>query len=172
MGRPEGVTEHGVVEHGGSFEVFFDTERARLFGTLCLVTGDRGEAEELMQEAFVRVWERWDQVRAHPDPSGYLYRTAFNVYRDRSRRALHAVRRLIAPAPTDDAFARIDEREDLLVALRTLSPRQRAALVLTELLELSSTEAAKLLKVRPVTIRVLASQGRAALRHELEGFDD
>lgn len=68
------MTEHGELEHGASFEAFFDTERARLLGTLCLVTGDRGEARELMQETFVRVWERWDQVRAHADPSGYLYR--------------------------------------------------------------------------------------------------
>jgi DNA-directed RNA polymerase specialized sigma24 family protein len=75
-GRPEGVAEHGAVEHGASFETFFDTERARLFGTLCLVTRDRGEAEELTQESFVRVWERWNKVQAHPDPSGYLYRTA------------------------------------------------------------------------------------------------
>ena len=165
--RPEGVTEHGAVEHVATFETFFDTERARLFGTLCLITGDRGEAEELMQEAFVRVWERWDQVRAHPDPSGYLYRTAFNVFRDRGRRALRSVRRLVAPAPSEDAFAAVDERVVLLDALRTLTPRQRAALVLTELLQLDSKEAAELLKVRPVTVRALASQGRAALRREL-----
>jgi RNA polymerase sigma factor (sigma-70 family) len=141
-GRPEGVAEHGAVEHSASFETFFDAERARLFGTLYLVTGDRGEAEELMQEAFVRVWERWDKVRAHPDPSGYLYRTAFNVFRDRGRRALRSVRRLIAPASTEDAFARVDEREVLLDALRTLTPR-RAALTLTEVLDLNSSEAAK-----------------------------
>jgi RNA polymerase sigma-70 factor (ECF subfamily) len=172
-GRPEGVAEHGAVEHGASFETFFDTERARLFGTLCLVTGDRGEAEELMQEAFVRVWERWDQVRAHPDPSGYLYRTAFNVFRDRGRRALRSVRRMAAHAPTEDAFARIDEREVIIIdALRTLTPRQRAALVLTELLDFNSSEAAELLKVRPVTARVLASQGRTALKHELETSGD
>jgi DNA-directed RNA polymerase specialized sigma24 family protein len=65
------------------FETFFDTERARLFGTLCLVTGD-AEAEELMQEAFVRVWERWDpvgsarrrlRVRRHPPGSGEAHGT-------------------------------------------------------------------------------------------------
>jgi RNA polymerase sigma-70 factor (ECF subfamily) len=167
-GRREGVTGHGAVERVASFETFFDTERARLFGTLCLVTGDRAEAEELMQEAFVRVWERWDEVCAHPDPSRYLYRTAFNVFRDRARRALRSVRRLVAPAPTEDAFAKVDEREVLLEALRTLTSRQRAALVLTELLDLTSEDAAELLHVRPVTVRVLASQGRAALKRELE----
>lgn len=170
-GRLEGVAELGAVEHGASFETFF-AERARLFGTLCLVTGNRVEAEELMQEAFVRVWERWGQVRVHPDPSGYLYRTAFNVFRDRGRRALRSVRHLIGPAPTEDAFTRVDEREVLLDALRTLTPRQGAAVVLTELLDLNSKEAAGFLKVRPVTVRVLASQGRAAFKRDLEASDD
>jgi RNA polymerase sigma-70 factor, ECF subfamily len=171
-GRPEGVAEHGAVEHGASFETFFDTERARLFGTLCLVTGDRGEAEELAQEAFVRVWGRWEKVHAHPDPSGYLYRTAFNVFRDRGRRTLRSVHRLIAPTPPEDAFARVDEREVLLDALRSLTPRQRAALVLTDLLDLDSKEAANLLHVRPATVRVLATQGRAALKRALVTSDD
>jgi RNA polymerase sigma-70 factor (ECF subfamily) len=143
-----------------------------LFRTLCLVTADRGEAEELMQEAFVRVWERWDRVSAHPDPSGYLYRTAFNVFRDRRRRSLRAIRHLVSPASTEDAFAVVDEREAMFDALRTLTPRQRAALVLTELLDLSSEEAAALLKVRPVSVRVLASQGRSALKRQLERRDD
>jgi RNA polymerase sigma-70 factor, ECF subfamily len=163
------VTE---LDPGPNFEEFFERERARLFGTLCLVTGDRLEAEELLQEAFVRVWERWDQVSIHPDPSGYLYRTAFNIHRDRGRRALRAVRRLLIPLRTEDAFAKVDEREDLLVALRSLSPRQRAALVLTELFDFDSNEASELMHVRPVTVRVLASQGRAALRRDLGELDD
>jgi RNA polymerase sigma factor (sigma-70 family) len=170
-GHPETASELGVVDDG-SFEVFFEAERVRLFRTLCLVSGDRGEAEELMQEAFVRLWERWAQVSSHPDPSGYLYRTAFNLFRDRGRRVLRRVRHLLASEQAEDAFARIDDREELIRALRTLSPRQRAALVLTELLDLDSNEAAELLKVRPVTVRVLASQGRAALKRELERSDD
>jgi RNA polymerase sigma-70 factor, ECF subfamily len=170
-GHPESASELCVVDDG-SFEAFFDAERVRLFRTLCLVSGNRGEAEELMQEAFVRVWERWDQVRNHPDPSGYLYRTAFNLFRDRRRRVLNRIRHLLASDQEEDAFARIDDREALIGALRTLSPRQRAALVLTELLDLDSNQAAELLKVKPVTVRVLASQGRAALKRELERPDD
>src|SRR5439155_18445934 len=71
-----------------SFEAFFDAEHVKLFGTLCVVTGDVAEAEDLMQEAFVRVWERWERVSRHPDPAGYLYRTAFNIQRNRYRRAV------------------------------------------------------------------------------------
>jgi RNA polymerase sigma-70 factor (ECF subfamily) len=55
-----------------SFEEFFSSEHARLFGALCLVTGDRHEAEEIMQDAFLRLWERWGRVSGLDDPSGYL----------------------------------------------------------------------------------------------------
>jgi DNA-directed RNA polymerase specialized sigma24 family protein len=42
------------------FRTFFEEEHARLFKTLYFVTGDRTEAADLMQEAFVKLWERWD----------------------------------------------------------------------------------------------------------------
>ena len=44
------------------FEAFYEDTHARLYTALCLVTGSRYEAEEVMQEAFVRVWERRDKV--------------------------------------------------------------------------------------------------------------
>lgn len=80
-----GVVGGEAGERTEGFEDFYEIEHARLFGTLCLVTGDRAEAD-VMQEAFVRVWERWDRVSALADPAGYLYRTAFNVFRSRLRR--------------------------------------------------------------------------------------
>jgi RNA polymerase sigma-70 factor, ECF subfamily len=163
----------GAPSEPQSFEAFFLEQHARLFGTLCLVTGHAAEAEELMQESFVRVLERWDRVSVHADPTGYLYRTAFNVFRDRTRRLRAAPRRLLLGiASPADAYARVDEQQTVLEALRHLTPRQRAAVVLTEMLEFSSEEAAKVLGVRPVTVRVLASQGRAALRKTLGEPDD
>ena len=49
-----------LAEARPTFEDFFGTEHARLFGALCFVTGDRDEAEEIMQDAFLRLGERWD----------------------------------------------------------------------------------------------------------------
>ena len=57
---------------GLDFEGFFAEHRIGLFGALWLVTRDRHEAEELTQDAFVKVWERWDRVRELDDPAGYL----------------------------------------------------------------------------------------------------
>ena len=70
--------------------------------------------------------------------------------------------------PAADEFAAADARSVVADALSKLSPRQRAAIVLTELLGYSSESAGEILGVRPVTIRVLASQGRAAMKRTLE----
>src|SRR5205809_7451128 len=51
------------------FRTFFEEEHARLFKTLYFVTGDRTEAADLMQEAFVKLWERWDTIDRIDDPT-------------------------------------------------------------------------------------------------------
>jgi DNA-directed RNA polymerase specialized sigma24 family protein len=63
-----------------------------------------------------------------------------------------------------DPYDDIELHEDILRMLLRLTPRQRAALVLTEIFDFSSEQAAGILGIRPATVRVLASQGRAALR--------
>jgi uncharacterized cupredoxin-like copper-binding protein len=63
-----------------SFEEFFEAERVRLYRVLFAITGSRPEAEDISQDAFLRVWERWERVREMDDPAGYLHRTAVNVF--------------------------------------------------------------------------------------------
>jgi RNA polymerase sigma-70 factor (ECF subfamily) len=151
-----------------TFEEFFTTNSEDLYGSLWLVTRHRFEAEEIAQEAFLKVWERWDRVTEMDDPVGYLYRTAMNVWRSRGRRAAVAIRRVIHAIQADDGLAHIEERDVVVRALAPLTPRQRAALVLTDLLGLTSEEAGKALGVRPSTVRVLAARGRERLREEME----
>jgi RNA polymerase sigma-70 factor (ECF subfamily) len=156
-----------------SFEAFFEAEHARLFGLLCVVSGRRSDAEELMQEAFVRVWERWDWVRNHPSPSGYLYRTALNLARSRARKAFRTARRpLVRSEHSDDELAMVEDRDSLVRALRRLPVRQRAAIVLTEAMDLSAAEAGVILAVKPATVRALTFQARNALRKLMEDDHD
>ncbi len=146
-----------------SFDAFFRAESARLARALCLITGDPMEAEEVMQEAFVKVLERWDSYPPIRDPKAYLYRTAMNGFRRGRRRAAHSSRQ-DPPLQSPDAFARVDERDAVVRSLRTLSPRQRVALVLTVMLGYSSEEAAAIMRIRPTTVRVHASAALQALR--------
>ena len=158
-----GAKTHATYALSG-FEDFFDNQSPVLFRRLCSVTGNRHEAEDVMQDAFLRLYERWDRVRYMDDPIGYLYRTAFNVYRRRSRRAALAVRRTLGVAPSTDEIAAADAKHVVSQALARLTARQRAALVLTEIMGYTSKEAGQLLGVRAGTVRALASQGRAAIR--------
>lgn len=153
------------------FEAFFRAEHARLLRALFVVTGDRQEAEDLMQEAFLSVWERWERVRGMTDPVGYLYRTALNAHRSRRRRLLRAARRAMLGGPEADELTLAEARDAVSRALGRLTVRQRAALVLTEMLGYGSEEAAAILGVRPGTVRSLASQARAALRGLVEDPD-
>ena len=150
-----------------TFEGFFDEESPVLFRRLCLLTGNRTEAEDVMQEAFLRLWERWDRVSGMDDPTGYLYRTAMNVFRSRYRRARLATRRAVGLAPRDE-YAEADARRTVTRALRALAPRQRAAVVLTDLIGFSSEEAGRALGVKASTVRALATQGRETLRRTME----
>ena len=159
-------------EDRSGFEAFFRREHDRLVRALYLVTGDAHEADELAQEAFLKVWERWDRVGAMDDPVGYLYRTSMNAFRSRLRRAATALRRAVPSARPRDDFASVDERDAVRRALGTLTRRQRAAIVLTEYLGYGTDEAGAILGVKPVTVRVLASQGRAALRETLGAVDE
>ena len=159
------------LEASASFETFYDAESRTLFRRLWLVTGNRAEAEELMQDAFLKVWERWEQVGAMEDPVGYLYRTAMNLFRKRYRRAVLAIRRTVGLVPSRDDFADADDRETVRRVLSTLPARQRAALVLTEMLGFSPEDAGRALGVQASTIRSLSHQGRASFRRAMEVDD-
>ena len=154
------------------FESFFLGHHLRLFRALWLMTRNRHEAEEVMQDAFLRVWERWDRVATPPDPEGYLYRTAMNAFRSRARRAAVAVRKAVGQLPADDELAAVESREAVVRALAPLPPRQRAAIVLTDVLDMSSEEAAKALGIKAVTVRVLAARARSTLKRGMGERDD
>ena len=147
-----------------SFEELFLDVHDRLYRALYFITGNSADAEELMQEAFLKLWERWDRIDEIDDPVAYLFRSALNGFRMRLRRTRMAARRLMPAASARDPFDDVNVREDVRRMLRELPPRQRAAIVLTEIFGYSSEQAARIMRIRPTTVRVLASQGRAALR--------
>ncbi len=168
-GHPEAVQL--AAESASDFEGVFRAEHVRLLRAMYLVTGDRQEAEELTQEAFLKVWEKWPRVSAMEDPTGYLYRTAMNAFRSRGRRARLAATRVLRPGSSREPFADVENRDVVVRALASLTPRQRAALVVTELLEYDSAEAAKMLGVKPETVRSLVSRGRSKLRDSVDPED-
>ena len=169
------IARFGAVESGAdvavspalNFEAFFEIEKDQLYRALCLVTRNRHEAEDLAQEAFVRVLERWDRVAELEDPHGYLYRTAMNSFRRRYGRAVRTAKRSMGLVPAYDEIAEIDERDAAVRAIAGLSPRQRAAVVLTDMLGFTSEQAARMLGIRASTLRMHASRAHAVLKETM-----
>jgi RNA polymerase sigma-70 factor, ECF subfamily len=168
---PDPASVDGAIMGTVEFEELVEAEHVRLFGALALIARDPAEAEDVMQEAFLRVWERWDRAPSLADPTSYLYRTALNIYRSRRRRAAVALRHAIGLDPGRDELGEVEARSEVVRALARLTPRQRIGVVLVDLLDYSSEEAAQMMGIKASTVRVLASQGRAALKRELGDHD-
>lgn len=153
---------------GPNFEEFYEETFRRLFTALCLVTGNRHEAEEVAQEAYLRVFERWDRIGALEDPTGYVFRVSMNVFRNRFRRASLGTRRLfsLAPPQTDD-LAAVEDRDELVRLLRELNPQERAAVLLTSILDYSAEEAGRMLGVVPSSVRSLTTRARARMKDKV-----
>jgi RNA polymerase sigma factor (sigma-70 family) len=159
--------EGGTTGSTEPFETFFAATNPRLFTALWLITGDRYEAEEIAQDAFLQVLERWDRVGRLDNPESYVFRTAMNVFRNRYRRAALAVRRSISLAPqASDDLAAVEDRDEVIRLLRPLPPRQRAAVVATSILDLSAEEAGRVLGMRSATVRALTSRARTRMKDE------
>ena len=90
-----------------------EEEHERLFKALYFVTGNRHDAEELMQDAFLKLWERWDAIHRIDDPTAYLFRIALNGFRTRRRRVAMALRKATPIPEGRDAFLDADMRADV-----------------------------------------------------------
>lgn len=168
LGSEAPVAQASTLPLEASFEEFFDTERGKLFGVLALMSRNGAEAEEIMQDAFLKLWERWDRVSTMESPTGYLYRTALNLYRKRLRRAAVAMRKAIHLLPGDDPLEGVEARDEAARLLRGLTVREREAIVLTSYLGYRAEEAGRLLGIRASTVRALTTRARASIRRTSE----
>jgi len=150
------------------FEAFFGKHYEPLLRTMYLVTGDRHEAEDLAEDAFVRAFERWDRIRRMENPSGYVYRIALNAHRSRLRRIAAATKRPVSLDPTDP-IADSDDRDSIRRLLAMLPDGQREVLVLIEWLGMTSEEAGDVLGISAGAVRVRLTRAKQALRFVSEG---
>jgi RNA polymerase sigma factor (sigma-70 family) len=149
------------------FTDFFRAEYETLLRAMYLLTGDRYEAEELAQDAFVKACERWHLVRGMDNPAGYLYRTAVNAHKSALRRIRDSARRVLT-IQASDPISESDDRDGLRRALASLPTNQREAVVLVEWLGLSDVEAGHVLGISPGAVRVRISRARTSLRPLIE----
>ncbi len=137
-----------------------------------LLTGNRQQAEDLVQEAFIRCVGRFRYLRVPDAFEAYLRRAIVNLHtsglrRHRLERAWLA-REGAAVARRTTSMPDVGVREDLWRRVLALPARQRAALVLRFYEDLSERDTAEVLGCTVPAVKSLVSRGTAALRHEIE----
>jgi RNA polymerase sigma-70 factor, ECF subfamily len=137
-----------------------------LVGLLTAIGGTRADAEEVAQDAFVRLLEHWSKVRDYTDPEAWLRTVAVRMLVSRHRRRQVAARGLaVLGRRAATVPPAIDPGADVVLAeaLANLPVDQRAVLVLHHLHDLSVAQVAELLHVPTGTVKSRLSRARAAI---------
>jgi RNA polymerase sigma-70 factor (ECF subfamily) len=145
------------------FRDIFAASYRRLVVQLYGVTGDAAEAEDLVQEAFVRAAAAGRSFLTVDNPEAWLRAVAVNIQRSRWRklRNFSRIRERLAGPPTD--LPALEDRMDVIEALRSLPEGQREAVALHYLADLPVDEIARTLHVPEGTVKSRLSRGRDAL---------
>jgi RNA polymerase sigma factor (sigma-70 family) len=148
---------------GGSFVDRFDELFAVGYRAGYAVLGRRAEAEDCAQEAMARALARWSRVADHA--AAWVARVATNLALDRVRRIDRQRRHEVRPEAVDDPVAL--RRHDLVRALQALPARQREAVVLRYIVDLSEHETARAMSCAVGTVKSSAARGLERLRTTL-----
>jgi RNA polymerase sigma-70 factor, ECF subfamily len=157
----------GKTGASGSFEEFYSATVGRLLGQLFPVTGDLHEAEEVVQEAFVRAAVRWTRLRDYDVPEAWVRRVAMNLAADRARSLRRQASAILRLSPPPEVPPVSVEALALAAALGTLPIRQRQVIVLYHLVDLPVEEVARTLAMPDGTVKSLLARGRQALAAKL-----
>jgi RNA polymerase sigma-70 factor (ECF subfamily) len=154
------------------FDALFCARYQPMVRSITAAFGDREQAAEVVQEAFVRAYTRWRRVSSLDDPAGWIRRVAVNLALDQSRRrsrGRRALERLGARTPTTSLAADAHlPQDDVHAALATLPPQQRLAMSLFYLEDLSVNEVADAMRLSAGAVKYHLNQGRIAMRQRLE----
>lgn len=160
-----------------AFDELYAAARERLTVQLTALAGDRSEAQDLVQEAFVRAWIRWDTVSGYDDPEGWIRRVAYNLGVSRWRKARRLLLRSSpagalpsASGPESDgtSIGGPGESIGVIAALQALPVPERRAVILHHVAGLSVEEVAAEVGSPVGTVKSRLSRGRSRLQAELE----
>ncbi len=155
------------------FDEFVRARSAALLRFAFLLTGNREDASDLVQDALVGLYPRWERISRAGDPEPYVRRSITNARITRWRRHReHASDDLsVLDGVTDDLTAEVTDAHVFGQLFATLSTRQRAALVLRFYDDLEFSEIARQLDCAEPTARSLVHRALADLRARLSGGD-
>jgi RNA polymerase sigma-70 factor (ECF subfamily) len=168
-GRPARIGPlRQTAESGGwlspeEFTEFYNASFRRLVGQLYAMTGDHAEAQDSVQEAFIRAWEHRRKLDRDGAPEAWVRLTAWRIAMSRWRRARSGLR-LLSAQPAPPAVAGPDPgRVALMAALRQVPAEQRRVLVLYHLCDLTIEQIAAETGTSAGTVKSRLARGRANL---------
>jgi RNA polymerase sigma-70 factor (sigma-E family) len=156
-------------------DVLFRRHYEGLLKLAVVMVGDRGAAEDAVQEAFVSLHRNWRSLRDASSAEAYLRSAVLNRSRSwvrrqathRAKRPLLLVREERHESPEDTTVGR-EEAGSLVTAMRTLARRQREVLACRYVLEMSVAETAELLGISEGSVKVHTHRGLQALQQRIE----
>jgi len=152
----------------------FAQEGTALVRLARLFTDDRNAAEDLVQEAFIRLHRSVDRIRDPDKADPYLRSILLNLARDHNRRGLMSLRHAEALTPDsspdapEDRVILNDQQSMVIEALEDLPPRQRECLLLRFYFDLTEREIGATLQISPNSVKTHCRRGMDSLRKNLE----
>jgi RNA polymerase sigma-70 factor (sigma-E family) len=148
------------------FHDFVVARSGALAGLARLLAADADAAEDLLQITLLRAWRSWRRVRQAESPEAYLRKIMVNAAVSGWRRRWRAEAPVdpLPETPSDDQYGAVADRDYLIRAVRGLSARQRAAVVLRYFSDLDDAEIADVLGCSVSTVRSQISRALTSLR--------
>lgn len=166
--RATSAHERHMEAREATFEQFFHAHEGAILGYLWRITGDEQASHDIAQEAFLRAWQRFEQVSRYEQPRAWLFRVATNLANNHRRhRSIHdATMARFSPAhpATLDPATGVAESAVVRAALLAIPVRQRSALVLRVVYGLSIPEIAEALGASKAAAAMTLSRAREAFR--------
>ena len=155
------------------FDAFYTATSRRLLSQVFAMSGDFGEAEDALQEAYVRAWQRWDRISQYDNPEVWVRTVAFRLcvnawWKSRNRLAAHW-RAEARPQPGAELSPDLTA---LVQALRRLPERQRRVLVLHYVVDLTVDQISRETGMAAGTVKSHLKRGRAAVAPWVSEFSD
>ncbi|MEV4202021.1 SigE family RNA polymerase sigma factor [Micromonospora globbae] len=145
------------------FDEFYQGSRQRLLGFVFVLTGNLAEAQDAVQEAYIRAWQRWSTVSGYDDPEAWVRVVATRIAVSRWRSLRSRARAYLRHGATETVPPPGTETVEVVAALRRLPEEQRTALALYYLLGMPVAEVARETDAPVGTVKARLSRGRAAL---------
>ena len=145
------------------FISFYAATFPQLVGQLYAMTGDQAEAQDAVQEAFVRAWAHHGKIDRAGAPEAWVRVTAWRIAASRWRRTRQSRRLMLLTARPESTAGPTPDRVAFADALRRVPAEQRRALVLYHLCDLTVEQIAAETGVRTGTVKSRLARGRAAL---------